>query len=119
MLIFHNNLGRFYYLYFVFEEKELRERKQWKDLWKKMCVCSSVCPSAWVPAGINTDSVVSDSAIPWTIACQAPPSTGFSRQEYQSGLHSLLQGIFPTQGSNSGLQHCKQILYRLSHNVKK
>ena len=29
--------------------------------------------------------------------------------------HSLLQGIFPTQGSNSGLMHCRQILYYLSH----
>ena len=28
---------------------------------------------------------------------------------------SLLQGIFPTQGSNSGLPHCRQILYQLSH----
>ena len=28
---------------------------------------------------------------------------------------SLLQGIFPTQGSNPGLQHCEQILYHLSH----
>ena len=27
------------------------------------------------------------------------------------GCHSLLQGIFPTQGSNLGLQHCRQILY--------
>ena len=27
----------------------------------------------------------------------------------------LLQGIFPTQGSNSGLLHCRQILYQLSH----
>ena len=31
------------------------------------------------------------------------------------GSHSLLQGIFPTQGLNSGLQHCRQILYQLSH----
>ena len=31
------------------------------------------------------------------------------------GCHALLQGIFPTQGSNPGLTHCKQILYRLSH----
>ena len=29
--------------------------------------------------------------------------------------HSLLQGIFLTQGSNSGLPHCRQILYHLSH----
>ena len=33
----------------------------------------------------------------------------FSRPE------SLLQGIFPTQGSNPGLLHCRQILYQLSH----
>ena len=29
------------------------------------------------------------------------------------GCHALLQGIFPTQGSNSGLSHCRQILYHL------
>ena len=28
---------------------------------------------------------------------------------------SLLQGIFPTQGWNPGLPHCRQILYQLSH----
>ena len=31
------------------------------------------------------------------------------------GCHSLLQGIFPTQGSNPDLPHCGQILYHLSH----
>ena len=31
------------------------------------------------------------------------------------GCHFLLQGIFPTQGLNPGLPHCRQILYRLSH----
>ena len=31
------------------------------------------------------------------------------------GNLSLLQGIFPTQGSNPGLPHCRQILYQLSH----
>ena len=31
------------------------------------------------------------------------------------GSYSLLQGIFPTQGSNPSLPHCKQILYQLSH----
>ena len=29
--------------------------------------------------------------------------------------HALLQGIFPTQGSNPGLLHCRWVLYRLSH----
>ena len=28
---------------------------------------------------------------------------------------SLLQGIFPTQELNPGLQHCRQVLYRLSY----
>ena len=31
------------------------------------------------------------------------------------GCHALLQGIFPTQGSNPGLPHCRPILYRLSN----
>ena len=133
-------------------------------------------------------------ATPWTVAHQAPPSMGFSRQEYWSGLPfpspggrpypgieprspalqadaltfeppgkpltfkvflqitaakcavlscsvvsdslqshelyspwnspvlntgvgslSLLQGIFPTQGLNPGLPHCRRILYQMSH----
>ena len=31
------------------------------------------------------------------------------------GRRFLRQGIFLTQGSNPGLLHCTQILYRLSH----
>ena len=31
------------------------------------------------------------------------------------GCQFLLQGIFPTQGSNLGCPHCKQILYHLSY----
>ena len=31
------------------------------------------------------------------------------------GNLSLLQGIFPTQGPNPGLPHCRRILYQLSH----
>ena len=31
------------------------------------------------------------------------------------GCHFLFQGIFPTQGSNLGLSHCRQTLYSLSH----
>ena len=49
-------------------------------------------------------SVVSDSAIPWTVACQAPLSMGFSRQENWNGLpfpspgdltHSGIEPVFP------------------------
>ena len=31
------------------------------------------------------------------------------------GCHSLLQGIFPTQGLNWGLLPCRRILYQLSY----
>ena len=31
------------------------------------------------------------------------------------GSHSLLQGIFPIQGLNVGLLHCRQILYSVGH----
>ena len=39
----------------------------------------------------------------WTVAYQAPQSMGFSKKEYWSGLPCLLQGVFPTQGSNRHL----------------
>ena len=42
-------------------------------------------------------------ATPWTVAHQAPLSMRFSRQEYGMGCHFILQGIFPTQGSNPHL----------------
>ena len=38
-----------------------------------------------------------------------------SGQNTGVGSLSLLQGIFPTQGSNPGLLHCRWILYQLSH----
>ena len=36
-------------------------------------------------------------------------------QNTEVGSLSLLQGIFPTQGLNPGLPHCRRILYQLSH----
>ena len=58
-----------------------------------------------------SQSVVSDSfATPWIVAYQATLSMGFSRQQYGSGLPFLLQGIFPTQGSNLHLLHTDRSL---------
>ena len=31
------------------------------------------------------------------------------------GCHACLQGIFPTQGLNPGLPHCRRILYQVGH----
>ena len=50
-------------------------------------------------------------ATPWTVAHHGDSpgkNTGMD-------CHAVLQGIFPTQGSNPGLPHFRQILYHLSH----
>ena len=41
-------------------------------------------------------------AIPWTVAYQAPPSTGFSRQEYWTGLPFPSPGDLPNPGIEPG-----------------
>ena len=68
-----------------------------KDLlWLHVCEsCSVMSDSLW-PHGLYT---------PWNSPGQ---NTGV-------GSLFLLQGIFPTQGSNSGLLHCRRILNQLSH----
>ena len=53
--------------------------------------------------------------IPWTAALQASLSMESPGKNTGVGSHSLLQGISPTQGSNWGLLHCRQILYQLSY----
>ena len=68
---------------------------------------------------INIESVsrlvVSSSfATPWTVARQAPLQDSPGKNT-GVGSHSLLQGVFPTQGSNPSLLHCRKILYHLSH----
>ena len=61
-------------------------------------------------------SVMSDPVTWWTVAHQAPLSMGNSPgKDAGVGCHAILQGIFPSQGLNPGLQHCRQILYCLSH----
>ena len=36
-------------------------------------------------------------------------------QDTGAGRHALLQGIFPNQGSNPGLLHCRRIVSQLNH----
>ena len=59
----------------------------------------------------ESHSVVSDSLRPHGLYTpwNAPG------QNTRVGSLSLLQGIFPTQGSNPGLLYCRWILYQLSH----
>ena len=59
----------------------------------------------------ESHSVVSDSLQP----CGLYSPWNSPGQNTGVGSLSLLQGIFPTQGSNPGLPYCRQILYQLSH----
>ena len=52
---------------------------------------------------------------PWTVAYHAPPSMGFSRQEYWSGLPFPLPEDLPDPGIEPGSPTCRQMLYHLSH----
>ena len=50
--------------------------------------------------------------------CSPPGSSVheiFHAKDTGVGCHFLLQGIFPTQESNLGFLHCRQMLYWLSH----
>ena len=52
----------------------------------------------------------------WTVACtRLLHPWGSAGKSAGVGCHFLLQGIFRTQGSYSGLPHCRQTLYCLSH----
>ena len=62
--------------------------------------------------------VVSDSLWPHGQFCSPPGSSVHGDSPGKNtgvGSLSLLQGIFPTQGLNPRLPHCRQILYQLGH----
>ena len=59
----------------------------------------------------ESHSVVSDSLRPYGL--YSPWNS--PGQNTGAGSHSPLQGIFPIQGSNPGLPHCRWSLYHLSH----
>ena len=59
----------------------------------------------------ESHSVVSNSL--WPPGLYSPWNS--PHQNTGVGNFSLLQGIFPTQGSNPGLPHCRRIFYQLSH----
>ena len=71
-----------------------------KEDQQRVCVCLRKSLShVWLFAAL----------CPHLCSCESPgKNTGV-------GCHALLQGIFPTQGLNPGLPHCRGILYHLSH----
>ena len=74
-------------------------------------VTPRVRKSPFIGGFSESHSVMSNSL--WPHELYSPWNT--PGQNTGEGSLSLLQGIFPTQGSNPGLPHCSQILYQLSH----
>ena len=78
-----------------------------------VCVCACVCVCVCV--------LVAQSYLTFCNLMDCSPPGSFVHGILHPGkitgvgCHSLLQGIFPTHGSNSRLRHCGQILYCLSH----
>ena len=71
------------------------------DIYMLLCLGAQLCPTLCNP----TD-------------CSLPGSSvhgDYPDKNTRAGCHALLQGIFPTQGLNTGLLHCRCILYHLSH----
>ena len=74
-------------------------------------------PTPYLVCAMYICSVMSDSLWAQTL-CSPPDSSVHGDSPGKNtgvGYHALFQGIFPTQGSNPGLLHCKWILYCLSH----
>ena len=76
-----------------------------QEYWNECCCCccsvSQLCPTLWD-----------------AMDCSPPGSSVHGDSPGKNtgvGCHSLLQGIFSTQGLNLGLLHCGQILYKLSY----
>ena len=100
----------------------------WRDLWEILILCRNALELVRInEKGQEEEISVSRSqfrvkvkslscvrlfATPWTVSL--PGSSGGGKST-GVGCHFLLQGIFPTQGSNPCLPHCTQILYQLSH----
>ena len=63
---------------------------------------ASLAPSLKVKVKVKSLSRVRLFATPWTVAYQAPPSIGFSRQECWSGLPFPSSGDLPDPGIKPG-----------------
>ena len=64
----------------------------------RVCVCVCVCVCVSARLLLCSQSHVQLFATPWTVACQAPLSKGFSRQENWSGLSFPSPGDLPGPG---------------------
>ena len=93
--------------YFLFHAGEIFNY----NLFKKFLIPFIFLFLFWKWKESKSLSVVSDSL--WPHGLYSPYNS--LGQNTRVGSLSLLQGNFPTQRSNPGLLHCRQILYHLSH----
>ena len=80
-----------------------------QQIWKNEAVATGLekvsfhsNPKQWVSEWVKPLSHVRLFATPWTVAYQAPPSMGFSRQEYWNGLPFPSPGDLPNSGIELG-----------------
>ena len=88
-----------YLMYFAQRNIPLFQRVTVTD--SVLCLVAQLCPTDCNP-----------------VDCSPPGSSVHGNSPSKNtgmGCHALLKGIFPTQGSNPGLLHCRWILYHLSH----
>ena len=76
-----------------------------------VCVCVCLCVYVCESCSVKSSSLQHHGLLP--IRLLYPWNS--PGENTRVGYNALLQGIFLTQGSNSGLPHCGQILYCLSH----
>ena len=107
---------------FHFNSKERQCQKMFKLMPKnvqtmpKMFKCVQITHISHTRKVKWSHSVVSDSL--WShglLPTRLLRPRDFPGESIGVGCHFLLQEIFPTQGLNMGLRHCRQMLYHLNH----
>ena len=90
--------------------------RRYKLCWAQTHSFLLLSTDVWKWSESDSGSVISDSLWPHSLQ-PARHLCPWDSPGKNTGLggHFLPRGIFPTQGSNPGLLHCRQILYHLSH----
>ena len=87
-----------------------------QHLGEQVCVCVCVCACVQLLSHVWLFGTL------WTVACQAPLSLGFSRQEYWSGLPCPSPGDLSDaeiKPASLWLLHCRRILYHWANREAK
>ena len=84
------------------KELQIKNRRTGQNTEQIFNLPCAKCEENWKKCHIYSGCLVTKSCptlvTPWTVACQAPLSMGFSRQEYWSGLPFPSAGDLPDPG---------------------